>query len=308
MWLFFLLSNVSGLTTSGLSSGGFFSTQFQVAYSSIVTGAGVIAGGPYYCSNGSEITAITSCMTKPAEIDMSQIFFQTEQASSAGQIDDISNLKSSKIWIFSGTLDTVVHQGVVQNTLLFYQKYSNPLNITSIFNIPAEHSWVTNGFGGLCQYLGTPYINNCNVDASGDLLQSLLGPLNTRVFAVDQNLHVFKQSLYGDIVLAGMLELGYIYIPENCLVKNCRVHIAFHGCLQSAQLVGNIFVKWNGLNDWAESNNIIVIYPQIISSFVNPQGCWDFWGYTGTNFAFKTGRQMQIVYNISQKLPIVNWK
>ena len=34
---------------SGLSSGGFFAHQFHLAHSALVTGAGIIAGGPYCC-------------------------------------------------------------------------------------------------------------------------------------------------------------------------------------------------------------------------------------------------------------------
>ena len=33
----------------GLSSGGFFAHQFHIAHSALVTGAGIIAGGPYGC-------------------------------------------------------------------------------------------------------------------------------------------------------------------------------------------------------------------------------------------------------------------
>ena len=35
------------ITVSGLSSGGYMAVQYQVAHSSSVAGAGVIAGGPY---------------------------------------------------------------------------------------------------------------------------------------------------------------------------------------------------------------------------------------------------------------------
>ena len=37
------------VTVSGLSSGGFFAHQFHVAHSDLVTGAGILAGGPYGC-------------------------------------------------------------------------------------------------------------------------------------------------------------------------------------------------------------------------------------------------------------------
>jgi len=39
----------TAITVSGLSSGGFFAHQFHVGYSKLVTGAGIIAGGPFRC-------------------------------------------------------------------------------------------------------------------------------------------------------------------------------------------------------------------------------------------------------------------
>jgi poly(3-hydroxybutyrate) depolymerase len=37
-------------SVSGLSAGGFMAVQFDVAFSSILKGAGIIAGGPYSCA------------------------------------------------------------------------------------------------------------------------------------------------------------------------------------------------------------------------------------------------------------------
>ena len=39
-------------TVSGLSAGAFMAVQLQVAYSASIAGAGVVAGGPYYCAIG----------------------------------------------------------------------------------------------------------------------------------------------------------------------------------------------------------------------------------------------------------------
>src|SRR5499427_8695710 len=36
---------------SGISSGGFMAVQFATAWSSVIRGVGVIAGGPYWCAN-----------------------------------------------------------------------------------------------------------------------------------------------------------------------------------------------------------------------------------------------------------------
>jgi poly(3-hydroxybutyrate) depolymerase len=31
------------------------------------------------------------------------------------------------------------------------------------------------------------------------------------------------------------------------------------------------------LNEWADTNNIIVLYPQAVPSYGNDYGCWDWW-------------------------------
>lgn len=41
-------ADLSQTSVSGLSSGAFMAAQFSVAYSSLVVGAGVVAGGPFY--------------------------------------------------------------------------------------------------------------------------------------------------------------------------------------------------------------------------------------------------------------------
>jgi hypothetical protein len=43
----------------------------------------------------------------------------------------------------------------------------------------------------------------------------------------------------------------------------------------SREFIGRTFVEHAGYNPVAEVNNIIILYPQISRSLVNPQGCYD---------------------------------
>lgn len=43
-------ASVTGATVSGISSGGFMAVQMHVIYSDHFSGAGVVAGGPFYCA------------------------------------------------------------------------------------------------------------------------------------------------------------------------------------------------------------------------------------------------------------------
>ena len=301
-------SQVEGFTVSGLSSGGFFSSQFHVAFSGNVTGAAVIAGGPYYCAQGSVTHAETACMSTPALIDISACEKYATTASSQGKIDNISNLNTANVYLYSGTKDTVVNPGVAKQLLAFYQKFTTSGKIVTNFVVASEHAWITNTYGNACAHLGSPYMNNCNFDLAGTIFTQFYGTLNPRAVPVDSNLIAFSQSTYGDIAGASMGKTGYVYVPSSCKTTQCKLHISFHGCQQSVTTVGKDFVTYTGLNDWAESNGIVVIYPQLTTELTkNPQGCWDFWGYTGSDYATKTGKQMAIVFKMAQQVPGVNW-
>jgi hypothetical protein len=60
------------------------------------------------------------------------------------------------------------------------------------------------------------------------------------------------------------------------------------------------------LNEYADTNHILVIYPQAVGSRAgtsyNPYGCWDWWGYTGTNYAIKAGVQPSMIKAIVDRV------
>ncbi|HXZ06691.1 MAG TPA: poly(3-hydroxybutyrate) depolymerase, partial [Paraburkholderia sp.] len=60
--------DITQTSVSGLSSGGFMAVQLAVAFSSIIKGAGIVAAGPFYCSQGSLVTATTRCSCSGAPV------------------------------------------------------------------------------------------------------------------------------------------------------------------------------------------------------------------------------------------------
>lgn len=60
-----LNADLSQVTVSGLSSGAFMAHQIHVAYSDRIRGAGMMAGGPFGCSNGLVCQAVVACMYSP---------------------------------------------------------------------------------------------------------------------------------------------------------------------------------------------------------------------------------------------------
>jgi hypothetical protein len=109
-----------------------------------------------------------------------------------------------------------------------------------------------------------------------------------------------------------MADEGFVYVPARCSSGiSCRIHIAFHGCAQSAQSVNDDFYAKTRYNAWADSNDIIVLYPQVNITPYNLIGCWDWWGYTewwvyggigSGSYAQKCGVQMQAVHAMVERL------
>ncbi|CAD5110723.1 DgyrCDS95 [Dimorphilus gyrociliatus] len=84
----------------------------------------------------------------------------------------------------------------------------------------------------------------------------------------------------------------------------CKVHMVFHGCLQGNEMVGEEFVRNAGYNEIADVNNIVVLYPEVVSNVMlgNMNGCYDWWGYEDENYAVKDGEQMLAVYKMIQRV------
>jgi len=282
--------------------------QVHIAFSADVTGAGIVAGGPYYCALGSEVTATTACMSSPYLLKPSSYVQYANEQAQSGNIDPLTNLNTNTkgIWMFSGMSDTVVNQKVVKALQSFYQNWISPSKISTVYDVFAEHSWVTNSAGNPCFYLGSPYINNCKTDGAGLIFKAIYsGNVSPSVGAISQNLKSFDQSTFTNTVSSIMLTTGYVYVPTACQtdLSSCTVHLALHGCQQNYNTIGNKFLVESGLNGYAESNKVVVIYPQAaVDQLKNPEGCWDWWGYTGSNYAIKSGKQMAAVYSMTQNV------
>jgi hypothetical protein len=280
--------------------------QFHVAHSATVKGAGAIAGGPYYCAQGSFWTAYFNCMDPGIFVPLPTPAFlrsQTEALVNAGRIDATANLTGSRAWLFTGTKDKTVSRDVVEGLYGYYSAYK--VNALIVRDRPAGHAMVTDSAGNPdCAATAPPFINDCDYDAAKELLQHLLGDLAPAAAKKGGRLLRFDQKPFGSRAFS-MDEEAYVYIPKACEAAPCRVHVAFHGCRQGISIVEEQFVRNAGYNRWADTNRLIVLYPQAIASYwwpYNPRGCWDWWGYTGAQYHTKEGAQIRAVKAMLDRL------
>jgi poly(3-hydroxybutyrate) depolymerase len=297
-------ASIEDTTISGLSAGGYMAVQFAVAQANIVRGVGVIAAGPFYCARGSVAQALSTCMSGTPDATVSIAAAKTWSA--IGLIDPLAALAKQRVWLFAGSRDTVVQSTVVGALESFYGAFVPKAQIRAVRDVAASHAFVTDQYGASCGETAPDYLANCGFDSAGELLRHLLGPLEPRAKRLTGKLIEFDQREFSQPGRpAGLAATGYAYVPAACAGGRCRVHIALHGCRQDESLVGDAFYSRAGYNAWADSNRIIVLYPQVAASLfmpLNPQGCWDWWGYTGADYAQKSGPQIHTIRAMLDRL------
>ena len=294
-------------SVSGLSSGAYMAGQFHVAFSDSLKGAAIIAGGPYGCSKGQLPLALNQCMqtTLFGAPDPESLLARAQRFEQEDRIDPLANLLDDRVYIFSGTEDETVTQAVVDQTAAFYRLAGLPdAAIRYVDDRPAGHAFITEDQGATCSTTDSPFINDCDYDQAGDLLQHIYGPLDPPVAAPSGQLIEFDQAEFlPNPTSHGLNDTGFVYVPADCAAgEACRVHIAFHGCKQTTALIGDRFRTTTGYRRWADSNGIIILYPEAHSTLTNPNSCWDWWGYDDQNYATKTGRQMAAVHAMLLRL------
>jgi poly(3-hydroxybutyrate) depolymerase len=296
-------------TVSGLSSGGFMANQLGYAYSSTFRGVGVFAGGPYMCAGHNNYTA---CMYN-ASISSSMLgAMQTDINNWSGtSIDNKSNVATQKVFMFVGTSDYTVGPNPMNAVQTQYTNNGVPAaNLTYTQLASTAHVFPTDfdsTGNNACSSSASPYISNCGYDGAKQMFTKFYGTLNARNNAPAAGNYIqFDQTPFTN-GNPGMSPTGWVYVPSNCgSGAQCKVHVALHGCQQNYDTIGDKFIKNTGITRWADTNSIIVLFPQTkvdstshptsaSGSLANSNGCWDWIGWYGTNFAQKTGTQMAAI-------------
>lgn len=293
--------HISADYVSGISSGAAAAVQFQVAHSATFHGVAFFSGPPYDCAQGSLVLAIDACANPFLPDQLSQLEANTDQWSRQGLIDSTSHLAGVPVYEWHGIFDTVVAASVADDTATFFQHYGS--NVNYVNYEPSGHGWISPLGPDPCAVTLTPYVNNCGIDADGAFLTQWLGSVHApnygtpagRLISFDQN----PFAPQGNAAAVDLAGTGYEYVPNSCASgATCRLVLALHGCTQNATSVGTAFVQDTGLNQYADTNHLVVLYPQVVSGDpANTGDCWDWWGYlpNDADYAQKTGRQMASV-------------
>lgn len=295
----------NAITVSGISSGAYMAVQLHVSHSRLFSGSGSIAGGIYWCAQGDKNLALNQCMATPNSIDVRIYIKKALDEGAAGRADPLENLANDHVYIYNSPDDYVIRPLSGVKLREFYEAFiPNKDQIISRHNFKSAHGFPTLDFGSPCNVGALPWLLKCNFDAAGELLTTLYGKLNTPTSPVPSNLIIYDQTEFNDAG-ARLYKEGYVYIPTACADgrSRCALHVALHGCQQNPDYIKADFAIHAGYNSWAEANNIVILYPMAAKTQQdNPYGCWDWFGFTGPDYANKEGKQIRAIERMVKQI------
>jgi poly(3-hydroxybutyrate) depolymerase len=291
-----------GITVSGISAGGYMAMHLHLAHAERISGAAILAAGPWHCAEGQLRQALGRCISADGEgLDVAGLTAQARAAASAGKIAPLQALAGDRVWVFRGTRDSIISAPVAQAAADFYRAVAPAAAVTLVDDIDAVHAWPTLQFGAPCEGFEAPYLAACGYDAAGALLEALVGKLAPARHDAGRLLRFDQQAFWPSGTAHSLHAAAWLFVPAQCegeAAANCRLHVVFHGCRQSEDFVEEAFVRHTGLNEWAAGNDLVVLYPQVRASALrplNPQGCWDWWGYSGADYDVRGAAQVSAV-------------
>ncbi|MBV9439014.1 MAG: hypothetical protein JOZ24_03370, partial [Candidatus Eremiobacteraeota bacterium] len=119
-----------------------------------------------------------------------------------------------------------------------------------------------------CGTAASPYMITCTqngapYDSEHTWLSLFLGNLHPRNNGtLHGSLLRFDQTEFGASAANDMDTNGTVFVPKQCANgARCALVLALHGCLQTHAVIGDKWVTESGIDEWADTNNIVVLYP-----------------------------------------------
>ncbi|MCP4108787.1 MAG: hypothetical protein GY749_25120 [Desulfobacteraceae bacterium] len=131
------------ISVSGLSSGAFMAVQMHVAFSKTFTGAGIIAGGPYFCAKHDEIKEVNSRCLQGKGLNYEDFIKETLVQAGKNTIDKPEYMKTDRVYLFSQNADSKNHDQIVAPAVMdalnqYYMKFVDTVNILYDNKLPGK--------------------------------------------------------------------------------------------------------------------------------------------------------------------------
>ncbi|CAG7662111.1 unnamed protein product [Allacma fusca] len=290
------------ITISGFSSGGSFAQQMQISYSSIFSGIAVFSHTYYRCGPATGVQADYDNVctrlgnrTDSELYDTNNVLTDIQNYYDQDLIDNPINIRNKRLYVFAGTRNPLFTTDMSLRILQVYEPLIQNTESVHTRVMEAQLLLPTVDFGAPCQESAESnlFLGSCGISGAYEALQFLLGDVVKKPSRVQrtelQRLREFDQTefLYGFTGRHDMDTVGYYYVPSRCEYIKCLLHFYFHGCLTGREFNGTSHIVNSGYLEVAELSNIIMVFPQAVSSEGNEIGCWDTYGFTGLQYGNK---------------------
>ncbi|CAF3963169.1 unnamed protein product [Rotaria magnacalcarata] len=160
------------VTVSDISADDSMTAQLHIAFSSEISGCGIVVGPPYYCAQDLNMNGpVTSVSLTNIQNKLKSYIGFNSAASTSNVTDDSVYIY---IYIFTSKNDRVVVSSVVQLKGKIYSEFG--ARIKTNYSLSANHGFPTEDFGGKCETLNSVnHINDCDLNLAYDMLNHLYG-------------------------------------------------------------------------------------------------------------------------------------
>jgi hypothetical protein len=179
-------------------------------------------------------------------------------------------LRDDRVWLFSGGKDTVVDSTVMERLAAFYGQWIAPSAIRFVQLPEAGHAMISivDPQANACSSEQTPFINRCGELRRGrrDAPATCLAPCSRQRRPLSGEMLRFDQSAVRRRQSRSTPDW------QTPLTLSCRrpatampagYMSSFMAVVRRTAQIGRRFVDGAGYNRWADSNRIIVLYPQV---------------------------------------------
>ncbi|ODN01197.1 hypothetical protein Ocin01_05489 [Orchesella cincta] len=313
------------VTLSGFSSGGTFAQMLQFSYSRLFSGIAVFSHSYYRCGNGSGLVdhydRQCTKLFNGTEFDLYNpdlVHKDIEEYVRLKKIDNPNNLKNKRLYVYTGLQNLLFTPRQSLSILSVYERYiASPESIFTRVQdanlvLPTDNAI----YGRPCTEFSesTFFIGKCGFSGVKEALNFLLFHNSSDSVKTNyynrESLMEFDQTEFtrGLPATHYMDSIGYYYVPKRCgsvyqQYRRCYLHFYFHGCASGREFANTTHIRYSGLLEVAEARNIIMIFPQAVTSKPeNEIGCWDSFGISGEFYATQDGPQIEAVKRMLDRI------
>jgi hypothetical protein len=239
------------------------------------------------------------------DIAVQDLIGDTTRLARLGRIDPVTGIARLRVWEYRGSEDRVVGANASAAQATYFRHFGARVVQDTARATP--HTMPTSDPAqGACDTGDTDFVSGCDFDAAGSLLRNLLDMPAVQPDTGDGQWYVLQQADFVPVASGastdvtnrqearraiGLAKEARVFVPARCVAQRCRIHVALHGCRQGMQDASyRAFTDGAGYVRWAGPLRLVLLFPRVEAirpfergmwdSVGNPQGCWDWWGYT----------------------------